>query len=219
MMLTLVRGIHYANSRLQRGAGPWSYEQLVPIQRLRGRVFGIIGIGRIGTATALRAKALGMRVVFYDPHVPDGRDKALGIERVETLDELLALADVLSAHCPRTPETQHMISDASLAKLKPGSFVVNTARGGVVDPHAVLRAVESNHLRGAALDVLEVEPPPANDPLIQAWRNPDHPAHDRIIINPHSAFYSEQGLDDMRIKGSENCRRVLLGEAPRNVVN
>jgi D-3-phosphoglycerate dehydrogenase/C-terminal binding protein len=219
MMLTLVRGIHYANSRLQRGAGPWSYEQLVPIQRLRGRIFGIIGIGRIGTATALRAKALGMRVIFYDPYVPDGRDKALGIERVDTLDELLAAADVLSAHCPRTSETQHLISDASLARLKPGSFVINTARGGVVDPHAVLRAVESDHLRGAALDVLEVEPPPETDPLIQAWRNPDHPAHDRIIINPHSAFYSEQGLDDMRIKGSQNCRRVLLGESPRNIVN
>lgn len=219
MMLTLARGIHFTNSRLQRGAGAWSYEQVVPTHRLRGRVFGIVGLGRIGMATALRAKALGMRVLFYDPYVPDGRDKAIGVERVETLEELLGACDVLSMHCPRTPETQHMIDDAAIAKMKPGSFLINTARGGVVDAHAVLRAIEGDHLRGAALDVLEVEPPPVDDPLIQAWRDPSHPAHDRIIINPHSAFYSEEGLDDMRIKGSQNCRRVLLGQPPRNVVN
>jgi C-terminal binding protein len=219
MMLALARGIHYVNHRLQRGAGPWTYEQVRPTHRLRDRVFGIVGLGRIGTATALRARALGMRVLFYDPYVPDGRDKSLGVERVETLDELLAASDVLSLHCPRTEETQHLINEATLAKLKPGSFLVNTARGGVVDAAAVLRAIESDHLRGAGLDVLETEPPAEDDPLIAAWRNPGHPAHDRVIINPHSAFYSEEGLDDMRIKGSENCRRVLLGHPPRNVIN
>lgn len=219
MMLTLTRGIHFMNSRLQRGAGPWIYEQVKPTHRLRDRVFGIVGLGRIGTATALRAKSLGMQVVFYDPYVPDGRDKSLGVRRVETLDELLMQADVLSLHCPRSEETQHLINDDALAKMKPGGFVVNTARGGVVDAHAVLRAIEGDHLRGAALDVLETEPPDEHDPLIAAWRDPGHPAYDRLIINPHSAFYSEEGLDDMRIKGSENCRRVLSGLAPRNVIN
>ncbi|WP_437227881.1 C-terminal binding protein [Planctomicrobium sp. SH661] len=219
MMLTLMRGIHYTNSRLQRGAGAWSYEQVVPIHRLRGLTFGVLGLGRIGTAAALRAKALGMRVIFFDPYVPDGRDKAIGIEQVESLDDLLKQSHVLSAHCPRTPETQHIISDEAIAKMRPGSYVVNTARGGVVDAHAVLRAIEGNHLRGAGLDVLETEPPAADDPLISAWRNPDHPAFDRIIINPHSAFYSEEGLNDMRVKGSKNCKRVLLGQAARNVIN
>ena len=219
MMLTMTRGIHYANSRLQRQAGSWTYEQVVPLHRLRGMVFGVVGLGRIGTATALRAKAFGMRVLFFDPYVVDGTDKALGIERAETLDDLLAQADVLSTHCPRSQETQHLINDETIAKLKPGSYIVNTGRGGVVDAHAVLRAIESDHLRAAALDVLEVEPPPADDPLIIAWRNPDHPAHDRIIINPHSAFYSEEGLTDMRVKGSQNCRRALLGQPLRNIVN
>lgn len=219
MLLTMARGIHYMNLRLQRGEGPWIYEQVKPTHRLRGRVFGIIGIGRIGTATALRAKALGMRVVYYDPYAPDGRDKSLGIERIENFDELLAISDVVSAHCPRTEETQHLLNDETIAKMKPGAFLVNTARGGVVDAHAVLRAIEKNHLRGAALDVLETEPPAADDPLMMAWRDPSHPAYDRIIINPHSAFYSEEGLDDMRIKGSQNCRRVLEGLPPRNVVN
>ncbi|MCA8995613.1 MAG: C-terminal binding protein [Planctomycetaceae bacterium] len=219
MMLTMTRGIHYTNSRLQRGAGPWIYEQVKPLYRLRGRIFGIVGLGRIGTAAALRAKALGMRVLYYDPYVPDGRDKSLGVERVESLNDLLEQSDVVSMHCFRSPETQHMINDETLTRMKAGSFLVNTARGGVVDAHAVLRAIEADHLRGAALDVLETEPPDADDPLILAWRDPSHPAHDRIIINPHSAFYSEEGLDDMRIKGSENCRRVLRGELPRNVVN
>ena len=219
MTLTLARGVHYMNNRLQRGEGPWIYEQVKPTHRLRGRVFGIIGIGRIGTATALRAKALGMRVVYYDPYVPDGRDKSLGVERIEHLDDLLAISDVVSAHCPRTDETQHLLNDETIAKMKPGSFLINTARGGVVDAHAVLRAIENDHLRGAALDVLETEPPDENDPLMIAWRDPSHPAHDRIIINPHAAFYSEEGLDDMRIKGSQNCRRVLDGLPPRNVVN
>lgn len=219
MMLTLARGVHYMNSRLQRGAGPWIYEQIKPTHRLRGRTFGIIGIGRIGTATALRAKALGLRVVYYDPYVPDGRDKSLGIERIESLEEMLSQSDVVSVHCPRTVETQHMLNDQTIAKMKRGSLLINTARGGVVDAHAVLRAIEGDHLWGAALDVLETEPPFPEDPLIQAWKNPDHPAYDRLIVNPHAAFYSEEGLDDMRIKGSQNCLRVLRGEPARNVVN
>jgi C-terminal binding protein len=192
---------------------------VVPLRRLRGRVFGIIGLGRIGGATALRAKALGMDVVFYDPHVPDGRDKSLGVRRAETLDELLGQCFVLSAHCPLTHETKHIVNRDTLAKLPPGAHVVNTSRGGVVDVLAVLDALASGHLAGAAIDVLDTEPPPDDHPFIRAWRDPGHPAHDRLIVNPHSAFYTEEGLLDMRIKGSQNCRRVLLGEPPRNVVN
>ena len=219
MMLTLTRGIHSLNTRLQNAQGDWSYTQVAPVLRLRGRVFGVIGIGRIGTAAALRAKALGMDVVYYDPHVPQGRDKSLGIRSVETLDELLAQAHVVSAHCPLTPETKHLLNRDTIAKMRPGSFLVNTSRGGVVDVLAVLDAITSGHLRGAAIDVLETEPPSPDHPLIKAWRDPNHPAHDRIIINPHAAFYSEEGLIDMRVKGSQNCRRVLLGQPPFNVVN
>jgi C-terminal binding protein len=219
LMLSLSRGINFLNRRLQRGHGVWSYLQTVPLHRLRGRTFGIVGLGRIGTATALRAKALGMNVAFYDPYVPDGKDKSLGVTRVDTLEELCRQSHVLSAHCPSTPETKHIINAEALAWLPHGAIVVNTARGVVVDVHAVLDAVTSGHLLGAGIDVLETEPPDAYDPLIEAWRDESHPAHDRIIVNPHSAFYSEEGLIDMRVKGSENCRRALLGEPLRNVVN
>ena len=218
LMLSLTRGIHFLNSRLVRGEGAWSYTQAQPVQRLRGRLFGILGLGRIGTASALRAKALGMDVMFYDPYVPDGRDKSLGVRRAETLDELLRQTHVLSPHCPLTPKTHHIVNRDTLARLPRGSFVVNTSRGAVVDVLAVLDAVTAGHLAGAGLDVLETEPPPDTDPLIAAWRDPRHPAHDRIIVNPHSAFYSEEGLTDMRAKGSQNVRRVLLGEPPRNWV-
>lgn len=219
MLLALARGIHLYNQRLLRRQGAWIYTQAQPLWRLRGRTLGLVGVGRIGTATALRGKALGLRVLFYDPHVPDGRDKALGIERCERLQDLLAESDAVSLHCPSTEETRHLINARTVAQMKPGAYLINTARGAVVDPLAVLEGLESGRLAGAALDVLEQEPPDDAHPLIAAWRDPGHVAHDRLIINPHAAFYSEQGLDDMRIKGSQNCLRVLQGEPPRNVVN
>ncbi len=219
MALSLARGIHYLNSRLQRKQGPWIYTQIQPTHRLRGRVFGIVGIGRIGTATALRAKALGMDVAYYDPHAPQGRDKSLGVRHVESLDDLLQQSHILSMHCPLTEETRHLINRKTVARMRPGAFLINTARGAVVDVHAVLEGIEQQHLGGAAIDVLEEEPPRDDHPFIAAWRDPNHPAHDRIIVNPHAAFYSEEGLVDMRVKGSQNCRRVLLGQTPYNIVN
>src|SRR6266576_6514756 len=219
MMMTLARGVHLTNSRLRRREGAWHYTQAGPLHRLRGRVCGIIGLGRIGTAAALRAKALGMDVVFFDPYVPDGKDKSLGLRRAESLEELLKQSHLLSVHCPLTDETRRMLNDSAIALLPRGAIVVNTARGAVVDALAVLPAIESGHLAGAGIDVLEKEPPPDDDPLLKAWRDPQNPAHDRLILNPHSAFYTEEGLRDMRVKGSENVRRVLLGDRPRNVVN
>ena len=219
MALTLSRGIHLMNSRLRRSSGPWSYTQAVPVPRLRGRTFGIVGIGRIGTAAALRAKSFGMNVAFHDPYVPDGYEKALGVRRVESLGELLRESHIISAHCPLTPETHHLLNRDTIAQMPAGSILINTSRGGVVDVQAALDAVTSGHLAGAGIDVLETEPPPEDHPVLQAWRDPVHPAHDRFILNPHAAFYSEEGLMDMRIKGSENCRRALLGQPTRNVVN
>ena len=219
MALTLSRGIHLLNSRLRRSQGPWSYTQVAPVSRLRGQNFGIIGIGRIGTAAALRAKAFGMNVRFYDPYVSDGYEKSLGVRRMETLGELLRDSHIVSAHCPLTPETHHIMNRETIAQMPRGSFLINTSRGGVVDVPTVLDAITSGHLGGSGIDVLETEPPSAEHPLLQAWRDPAHPAHDRLILNPHSAFYSEEGLMDMRIKGSENCRRALLGQPVRNLVN
>ncbi len=219
MLLAMTRGISFLNSRLRDGLGPWMYTQVVPLRRLRGRGFGVVGLGRIGTAAALRAKALGMDVLFYDPYKPDGYDKSLGIRRVETLDELLAQSYAVSLHCPLTEETRHMIHARAIAKMPAGSYLINTARGAIVDTSAIPDAIASGQLAGAGIDVLEREPPPDDSPLVRAWRDPNHPAHHRVIINPHAAFYCEEGLLDMRTKGAEACRRALLGLPVRHVVN
>ncbi len=219
LTLALARGIHRYNARLLRDPAAWDYRAAAPLARLRGRVFGVVGLGRIGTAAALRAKALGMDVAFYDPYKPDGTDKAVGVRRVERLTDLLEQAFVLSLHCPLTDETRHLIDAAALARMPRGSYLVNTSRGGVVDLTAVPDAVRSGRLAGAGIDVFPHEPPPADHPLVAAWRDPADPCHDRVILNPHAAFYSEEGLLDIRVKAARACRRALLGEPLRNIVN
>jgi D-3-phosphoglycerate dehydrogenase/C-terminal binding protein len=219
MTLALTRGIHQFNTRLRDRPEPWMYHVFAPLHRLRGRTFAIVGLGRIGMATAVRAKALGMDVVFYDPYRQDGFDKSLGIRRVESLADLFRQAFVVSLHCPLTSETRHLVNADTLELLPRGAFLVNTARGGVVDTAAVAVALASGRLAGAGIDVLPQEPPAADDPLLVAWRDRSHPAFERLIVNPHAAFYSEEGLLDMRVKGTAACRRALLDEPLRNVVN
>ena len=219
MMLALTRGINFYNVRMRDTPDPWMYSTAGKLYRLRGRTFGLLGLGRIGSATALRARSLGMDTIFFDPYKQDGYDKALGIRRVETLDELLASSFVLSLHCPNTPETKHIIDAEALQKMQDGSYLINTARGAIVDVSAIPDAIASGKLAGAAIDVLVDEPPAKDNQLLAAWRDPKHPAYTRLIINPHSAFYSEEGLADMRIKGSQACRNALLGHPLRNIIN
>lgn len=219
MAVSLARGNHFLNSRLRRGIGAWNADQAVPIQRLRGRVFGIIGCGRIGAAAALRAKAFGFDVVIYDPPLRDGVEKSLGVRRVDALEVLLRQSHVVSLHCPLTSETRGMIGAAELALLPRGGILVNTARGGVVDTAAVVAALADGQLAGAGIDVLEQEPPPEDSPVLRAWRDPEHPAHDRLLLNPHSAYYCEQGSEEFRTKGAQEVLRALQGGPLRNQVN
>jgi D-3-phosphoglycerate dehydrogenase/C-terminal binding protein len=218
MILSLVRGLNLLNSRGRAARGPWSYTQAMPLHRLRGRVCGLVGLGRIGKAVALRLVRFGFQVQFYDPYVPDGTEKALGIARAESLRALLESSDVVSLHCPLTRETEGMIDEETLHWMRHGASLVNTGRGALIDTRPLLEAVRSGRLAGAALDVLPVEPPEPGDPLIDAWRDPEDPAHDKILICPHAAFYSEEGLLEIRRRASENCRRVLLGMPVRNVI-
>ena len=219
LMLALTRGIAQQNTRLRPAGADWRFDHVRPLYRLRGKTLGIVGLGRIGTAVTVRGNALGMDVAFYDPYKADGYDKALGVRRVETLEALLSQSFVLTCHCPLTTETHHLLNAASIEQMPMGSYLINTSRGAVVDVAAIPDAIASGRLAGAGIDVLPIEPPPEDHPLIAAWRNSEHPAFHRVILNAHNAFYSEQGLRDMRVKGSEACRRALLGLPLRNVVN
>jgi D-3-phosphoglycerate dehydrogenase/C-terminal binding protein len=219
LTLSLTRGIAYSSSRFRANPAEWTHAPAAPIHRLRGQVFAIVGLGRIGTAAALRARAMGMEVLFYDPFKADGYDKAMGIRRAESIEELFRHARVVSLHCPLTDQTRHIVNAQTMKFLPRGAFLVNTARGAVVDTSAIPDAIVSGQLAGAGIDVLEYEPPSDADPLLRAWLNPAHPAHHQVIITPHSAFYSEEGLRDMRVKGAMACRQALLGQPLRNVVN
>ncbi|MCU0709775.1 MAG: C-terminal binding protein, partial [Pirellula sp.] len=211
MALCLARGTHFLNSRLKRGLGAWNVDAATPIPRLRGRRFGIVGCGRIGTAAALRAKAFGFDVAFFDPYVKDGWDKALGIARVGSLHDLLTSSHVLSLHCPLTQETRNLIGKHEIEAMPVGSFLINTSRGGVVDTMAVIDALASGRLAGAGIDVLETEPPSSDSKILQAWRDPNHPAHDRLLLNPHTAFYCDEGCREFRTKGAQEVLRALRG--------
>jgi D-3-phosphoglycerate dehydrogenase/C-terminal binding protein len=138
---------------------------------------------------------------------------------VDTLSELLAQSHVISLHCPMTPGTRGLIGASEIAQMPRGSFLVNTARGGIVDTKAVVEALASGQLSGAGIDVLEHEPPAADSPVIRAWRDPNHPAHDRLLLNPHTAYYSEEGCDEFRTKAAKEILRALKGQPLRNRVN
>ncbi len=216
LALALTRKIRiYSRELGERGRSGWSWRVGKPLYRNRGRIFGVLGMGSIGMATALRAKACGWRVIFCDPYLPSGFGKAVHCKRVE-FDELLAKSDVLSLHTPLTEETRHIINAAAIAKMKRTAVLVNTSRGGVVDQKALLSALLKKQIAGAGLDVLEQEPPRNDDPLLIAWRAGKLP---NVILTPHAAFYSEDGFREMRAKAADEIRRVLSGGKSRNCVN
>ena len=158
LMLSLRRGITRFVDGLRQGNEAWHYRTGGNLERLTNQTFGIVGIGRIGTAAALRAKAFGMRVVGYDPYVPRGHEKAIGIERVWELEELLGQSDVVSLHTPLTPETRHLADAAFFAAMRPGATLINTARGGVLDVDALEAAMRAGKVGAAGLDVMPTEP-------------------------------------------------------------
>ena len=220
LVLALRRGLllHHDAQRRQPPAA-WRAIETPLVRRLNVQTLGIVGLGRIGTAVALRAKAFGFRVVFFDPHLPNGVDLAIGIERARALDALLAQSDVLTIHTPLTPDTRGLIGARELALLPANAVLVNTARGPIVDPDAVLKALRSGHLAGAGLDVLPDEPPEDPvPPLLQAFRNREPWLEGRLIVTPHSAFHTAEAWADIRRKSAETMAAALLSNTPQNVI-
>ncbi|MSU71964.1 MAG: C-terminal binding protein [Opitutus sp.] len=187
----------------------WKIKVAPKMRRLRTQTFGIVGLGRIGTAAALRAKAFGFRVVFYDPHVPAGTHKAVGVERANSLAELFKQSDTVSVHCPLSAKTRGMIGAGEIALMKPGSFLVNTARGDIVQKAAAFAALRSGHLAGAGLDVVE------NEPL----RTAEEAATPNLICTCHAAFCSPESMVEMRSTSARIARAAVSGEPVWNRVN
>jgi phosphoglycerate dehydrogenase-like enzyme len=219
LALTLRRGV-LLHLEAQRADPParWGYVDDPLLVRSGVQTFGIVGMGRIATAVALRAKAFGFRVMFYDPYLPNGVELGLGVLRAKTLEELLRQTDTLSVHTPLTPETRGLLGFRELSMLPKGAVVVNTARGPIVDIDAVASLLKSGHLAGVGLDVVPVEPPvePVSE-LIRAYRAREPWTIGRLVITPHSAFYTPQAWDDIRSKGAETMAAALAGK-PQNVI-
>jgi phosphoglycerate dehydrogenase-like enzyme len=220
LALAFRRGL-FLHHELQRHTPPAPWKSIFNplIRRMDVQTFGIIGLGRIGTAAALRARAFGFKVVFYDPFRPNGADRALGIGRAKTLEELLRQSDVLSLHLPLTPDNRGMLGLRELSMLPDGAVVINTARGPIIDLDALATVLRSGKIAGAGLDVLAIEPPVEPLPeLVRAYRAREPWLEGRLVITPHSAFHTPESWDDIRRKGAETMAASLLTNTPQNVV-
>jgi phosphoglycerate dehydrogenase-like enzyme len=220
LMLTLMKGIEFHTVALRADPrGNWRPALNPYGRRLSACTFGVVGIGRIGTAAALRAKAFGMDVVFYDPYVGNGVDLSLGVRRVHSLEELMRQSDVVSVHVPLSDQTRKLMGATAFAAAKPGLILVNTARGEVVDVDALYEALRTGAVRAAGLDVLPVEPADPQHPLIAAFSaNEDWIAH-RLVLTPHSAFFTPESVFDMRAKSAEVAATFLRDGRMQNCVN
>ena len=220
LMLALTRGITAYHDAIKADpAKGWTHGVAPVVRRLRDATFGILGLGRIGLGAATRARAFGMQIAFYDPYLPSGMEIAVGARRCASLQELMAISDVVSLHAPATEETRGLIGAEALAWAKPGLVLINTARGSLVDLDALHDALKVGRIGAAGLDVLATEPADPAHPLIAAWRQGEEWIAGRLALTPHAAFYSPASLVDMRVKSVETVLRHLRTGDLANCVN
>ncbi|GAB4428614.1 MAG: C-terminal binding protein [Anaerolineae bacterium] len=189
--------------------GGWNFDCAGTPRPLKDTVLGIMGVGRIGSRVAQRAKAFGLRVIGYDPFVPPGQVAARGLEPV-SLPDLLTQAEIISLHLPSQADKQPVLDQAAIAQMRPGVLLINVSRADLVDMVAARAALESGQLSGLALDVWPTEPPVTLDPLF------DHP---QVIVTPHTAWYSTHSVRALHQRTAEEAVRVLLGQPPKFAVN
>jgi D-3-phosphoglycerate dehydrogenase len=190
-------------------AGDWSLGRGLPMRRVSGRTLGIVGLGCIGAVLAPKARGLGLRVLACDPTAGTDELEAAGAEPVG-LAELAERSDYVSIHAPLTEETRGLVGREVLSRMKPTAFLVNTARGAIVDQDALAEALHAGRIAGAGLDVFEPEQLPAGHPLLTA---------PGVIATPHVAFYSEESIRELEVKAAENVAAILAGRRPAAVVN
>jgi len=207
LLLASLRGV----PRLDRAvrAGEWDVNAVRPLHRLSTLTVGVLGCGRIGEAFAHKVLGVGLSVLGHDPAGVRAELRDTGVQEVG-LEELLSRSDAVSLHLPLSDATHHLIDAAALRRMRPTAHLINTSRGAIVDHAALLEALEAGELGGAALDVLEIEPPAAGDELM---------AHPRVVATPHAAWYSEESYEALKTEAAREAARVLAGEPPRSPVN
>lgn len=205
LLVALARNIPQAHAALKQGR--WERSRWSGVE-LDGKTLGVLGFGRIGQQVARRAHGLGMRVVAYDPFVGEDRFRELGIDRAETIDDVLAVSDFVTLHLPLTPETHALINRDSIARMRDGARLVNAARGGLVDEEALEEAIRSGKLAGAALDVFSTEP--YTGPLTEL---------DEVVVTPHLAASTDEAQDRAGLIIAQQVVSALGGELVSNAVN
>lgn len=219
LMLSLMKGISRYDGVLREDPASWQQTDNPQALRLSAAHIGIVGLGRIGTAMALRCRAFGMRVSFYDPFKPNGSELALNIGRFDSLADLFAECDVVSLHVPLTDETRDFVNAELLAQAKPGLVLINAARGEVLDLDALHDALRDGPIGAAGLDVLPEEPLNMERSLVRAWQAGEQWIRHRVLITPHSAFYTPQSVYDMRVNGVKVALKYLTTGRLENCVN
>jgi len=200
LLLALIRKIPLSNKLVQ--SGRWEMPAVVPIRRIEGTVLGLVGFGHIPRLLAPKAQAFGIRVIACDPYAKPEVFKTAGVESVD-FDTLLQSSDYVSVHAPLLAATRGMMNAAAFAKMKKGAYIVNTARGPLIDEPALVAALDSGQIGGAGLDVVASEPLAKDSPLL---------GRDNVIISPHTAFYSIEALNELQTKCATDVARVLSGE-------
>ena len=207
LLLACHRKIALLDGEIRQGI--WEQNHALPARRLSTQCLGLIGFGAIGQKVASRAAALGLQVCYFDPYAAKAKS-SLAIECVETLEELLRKSDFVSLHLPLTEESHHLIDRSAFAEMKPGAILINTSRGSVVEEGALIEALETEQISGAALDVLEQEPPSPENPLVRMQN---------VVLSPHCAAHTYDALDELRIRAVEEVVRAFRGEPLKHIVN
>lgn len=211
LILALNRKLLLADNILRSGEyGIWTSPspKLMGVD-LEGKVLGLVGIGKIGSAVAARAKGFGMKVVAFDPYIPKEIAEKLGVELVD-LETLLKNADFISIHVPLTPETRGIIGEKELRLMKRTAYIINTARGPIIQEKALYKALKNGWIAGAGLDVYEKEPPDPDNPLFKL---------ENVILTPHIAYYTKEAIWRLEMSAVEEAIRILQGKMPKNLVN
>lgn len=207
LIFSLIRKLPVIQSSL-RGGG-WGNTSAVPLYRLAGQTLGLVGMGRIPRSVAKKMSGFDVKILAYDPFLSKTAAAELGVELVD-FDALCARSDIISLHCPLTPETQHLFGADAFKRIKKTAFLVNTARGPIIDETALIEALNQNEIAGAGLDVFEAEPINPESPLLKLQN---------VICTPHCAWYSEQAIDSVQTKVAQEVVNTLKTNNPWNALN